>query len=63
MSKVTIKFKDPDVAHEIIRGAHPRSEPQQERFSEKYFEFGEYGRIEIDTKTLAARLLPRAEWK
>lgn len=63
MSKVHIKFKDPDVCWEIIRAAHPRSEQKQEEFSDKYFEFGEYGRIEIDTKTLAARLLPIADWK
>jgi hypothetical protein len=63
MSKVIIKFKDPDVAHEITRGAHPVSEIAREKFSQKYFEWGEYGRIQIDTKTLAARLLPRSEWK
>lgn len=61
--KVVIKFKDPDVAHQLIKAAHPRSERKQEEFSNRYFEFGEYGRIEIDGGTLATRLLPRKEWK
>jgi hypothetical protein len=61
--KVRIKFKDPDVAWQIIKGAYPRSESKREAFSNEYFEHGEYGRIEIDTKTLVARLLPRREWK
>lgn len=63
MATVIIKFKDPDVAHEIIRAQHPRSESKREEFSHTYFEFGEYGQIEIDTKTLAARLLPVDDWK
>ena len=61
--KVRIKFKDPDVAWQIVRGAAPQSDSKREAFSNKYFEFGEYGQIEIDTETLAARLLPRKEWK
>lgn len=61
--KVRVQFKDPDVAWQIIRGAHPTSESKRDAFSKKYFEYGEYGRIEIDTETLAARLLPRKEWK
>ena len=61
--KVVIKFKDPDVVYQIIRGAHPRSESKQEEFSNRFFEFGEHGRIEVDTSTLATQLLPRREWK
>lgn len=58
-----IHFKDPDVADELARGAHPRSEARRDTFYETYFEHGEYGRIEIDPKTLAARLLPVTSWK
>jgi hypothetical protein len=61
--KVVIKFKSPDAIYEIIKGAYPRSERKRDEFCEEYFEYGDYGRIEVDTKTLAARLLPRSEWK
>jgi hypothetical protein len=71
--KVVIQFKNPDAIYEIINGKHPlpddeddispRMEHAREDFSEEYFEYGDYGRIEIDTETLAARLLPRKEWK
>jgi hypothetical protein len=63
MSKVIIKFKSPDAISEMMWARHPRSEDKQEKFCDEYFEYGDYGRIEIDTKTLAARLLPRSEWK
>lgn len=71
--KIQINFKDPDAIYEILEGAHPlpddenditpRMEKARDDFCAKYFEYGDYGRIEIDTKTLAARLLPRKEWK
>lgn len=71
--KVTIQFKDPDAIHEIINGKHPlpddedditpRMEKERDDFSGQYFEYGDYGIIEIDTDTLAARLVPRSEWK
>lgn len=73
MSKVVIQFKNPDAIYDIINGKHPlpddeaditpRMEQAQEEFGEEYFEYGDYGRIEIDTETLAGRLLPRKEWK
>lgn len=73
MSKVIIQFKDPDAIYDIINAKHPlpddeadvtpRMEQAQEDFADEYFEYGDYGRIEIDTETLAARLLPRSEWK
>jgi hypothetical protein len=72
MSKVIIPFKNPDAIYDIINGRHPlpedekditpRMEEAQEAFSDEYFEYGDYGRIEIDTETLTARLLPRKEW-
>lgn len=71
--KVQIQFKDPDAIYEIINGKYPlpdderditpRMEQAQEDFSEEYFEYGDYGRFEVDTETLVARLLPRKEWK
>lgn len=71
--KVIIQFKDPDAIYDIINAKHPlpddeqdvtpRMKQAQEDFSDEYFECGDYGRIEIDTDTLAARLLPRSEWK
>lgn len=70
--KAQIQFKNPDVIFDIINGKHPlpddedditpRMEKEREEFSSKYFEYGDYGRIEIDTETMAARLLPMAEW-
>lgn len=70
--KVQINFKNPDAIYEIINGKHPlpddanditpRMEQEREAFSDEYFEYGDYGRIEIDTQTLAARLMPRSEW-
>lgn len=71
--KVKIQFKDPDAIHDVISARHPlpddedditpRMEKEREAFSHEYFEFGDYGIIEIDTDTLAARLVPRKEWK
>lgn len=71
--KVQIQFKNPDVIHDIVDARHPypddedditpRMEKEREAFGKEYFEFHDYGRIEIDTETLAVRLLPRKEWK
>lgn len=71
--KVQIQFKNPDMIFEIINGKHPlpddedditpRMENDREAFSKEYFEFGDYGRFEIDTGTMAARLVPRSEWQ
>jgi hypothetical protein len=61
--KIVINFKSPDAIYEIMMARHPRSEDKQEKFCDEYFMYGDYGRVEIDTKTLTARLLPRSEWK
>ena len=73
MSKVIIKFKDPDAIYDIINAKHPlpddedditpRMERTRETFCDKYFEYGDYGQIEIDPDTMTARLLPRSEWE
>lgn len=73
MSKFQIQFKDPDAIYEITNSRHPlpededditpRMEKEREAFDDKYFEYGDYGVIEIDAETLACRLVPRKEWK
>jgi len=71
--KHQIFFKDPDLIFELIQAKHPTPEDDgdmtaniekaQEAYSDEFFEYGDYGRIEIDAETLACRLLPRREWK
>jgi hypothetical protein len=71
--KVRIHFKDPDAIYEILNGKHPlpddedeitpKMEKDRDKFCDQYFEYGDYGRIEIDTETMAGRLIPRKEWK
>lgn len=73
MRKIQIQFKDPDAIFDIISARHPfpededditpRMEKEREAFGDEYFEYGDYGVIEIDAETLACRLVPRAEWK
>lgn len=73
MRKIQIKFKDPDVIYDITNARHPRPDdedditPRMEKeraeFESKYFEYGDYGVIEIDPDTIACRLVPRKEWK
>lgn len=71
MSKYIIQFKDPDLIHELTNARHPlpadegditpKMEKQRENFQDLYFEYGDYGWIEIDAETLACRLLTRKE--
>lgn len=56
--KNRIQIKQPDL--ELPR--HWTDE-EREAFHEKYAEFGEYYIIELDTRTLECRLLPKSEWK
>ena len=73
MSKFQVHFKDPDLIYEIVRARHPfpedeeditpRMERERDEFSAMYFEYGDYGRFEVDAKTLECRLIPRKEWK
>jgi hypothetical protein len=70
---IKIQFKNPDAIWEIVNAKHPypdneddvtpRMEKEREDFSETYFEYGDYGAIEINPETLECRLLPRKEWK
>lgn len=71
MSKHVIQFKDPDLIWELTNAKHPmpadedditpRMEREREEFSDLYFEYGDYGWIEIDSETLACRLLTKQE--
>lgn len=70
---IRIQFKDPDAIYYVINARHPlpddedditpRMEKEREEFSDQYFEYGDYGMIEIEPTTMAVRLLPRSEWK
>jgi hypothetical protein len=72
MSKIKIQFKDPDAIYEILSARHPlpededditpRMEREREEICDAYFEYGDYGVVEIDTDTMTGRLLPRSEW-
>lgn len=71
--KMKIRFKDPDAIYDFLNAKHPlpddedditpRMEKEREDFSDQYFEYGDYGCIEIDSDTMTGRLLPRKEWK
>jgi hypothetical protein len=71
--KIHIQFKDPDAISDIIDDRlpypddagdiTPNMEIAREKFSSNYFEYWDYGVIEIDSKTLECRLLPRKEWR
>ena len=73
MSKIQIQFKNPDAIYEITNARHPlpededditpRMEKEREAFGDEYFEYGDYGVIEIDAASMACRLVPRKEWK
>ena len=70
--KIQLSFKNPDAIYEITNGKHPlpddsdditpRLEKAREVFQDKFFEYGDYGVIEVDTETMACRLLPKKEW-
>jgi hypothetical protein len=73
MSKIQIQFKDPDAIWEIINAKHPlpddeddvtpRMEKEREAFSSEFFEYGDYGVVEIDAATMECKILPRKDWK
>jgi hypothetical protein len=73
MSKIQIQFKNPDAIWEIINAKHPlpddeddvtpRMEKEREEFSSEFFEYGDYGVIEIDPVTMECKILPRKDWK
>ncbi len=73
MSKIQIQFKNPDAIWEMVNAKHPlpddedditpRMEKEREELLDKYFQYGDYGVIEIDPATMECKLLPRKEWK
>lgn len=66
--KLRVKFKDPDLIGEYLDQAvpgdydDPKVEAARDKLSRKYFEFGDYGGIEIDTEKGTGRLLTVKEW-
>lgn len=65
--KIQLRFKNPDAIHDIgrdqVKGRSAAADEKRDEFYDTYFEHGDYGRIEVDTKTLACRLLPVSEWE
>ena len=63
MSKIRIEFKDPDALWDIQEARYPGDDDDpkvrkaREKFRREYTEFGDYGAIEIDPKTLKATLV------
>lgn len=65
-----IQFKDPDTIYDIIKCRFPKDDEdmtpkelmKREKFLEDYFEFGDYGMIDIDPTSLKGYLLPKSEW-
>jgi hypothetical protein len=70
---IKIRFKNPDAICDILNARHPlpddeaditlKMEQEREDFVDEYFEYGDYGCIEVDPATMTARLLPVREWK
>ena len=58
-AKIRISFKSPDAIYEILANL---PDDQAEKFSNEYFEFGDYGMFEFDAKTLTAKLVPIEDW-
>lgn len=59
--KLQLELKDPDALHKIA--SQFRSEKKRSQFYDTYAELGDYFRIELDTKTLEARLIELKDWK
>ena len=71
--KLSIRFKDPDLIGEYLDAKFPphagedertaRQETAMRKHADLYFEFGDYGGMQIDTETGEGRLLKRTEWE
>lgn len=61
--KINVYLKDPDALHEAIREARRKGsdvdEPQINRIAAKWFKYGEYLTVELDTETETCVLVPR----
>lgn len=65
--KLRIKFKDPDLISyylcaECGNGDDAKTDQKREKLADKFFEFGDYGAVEIDTANGTGRLVPIKEW-
>lgn len=65
--KLQVKFKDPDLISEYIDSVVPYKDSaacdaKRKKVADKYFEFGDYGALEVDTETGLGRLVPIKEW-
>ena len=70
--KLTIRFKDPDLIYDYICAQAPfvdrykptaKEEKARAKLAEEFFEFGDYGCVEIDTVKGTGRLVPRKKWR
>jgi hypothetical protein len=65
--KLRITFKNPDLISEYIDSVVPyedsaKCDRAREKVADKFFEFGDYGAVEIDTEAGTGRLVPIKEW-
>jgi hypothetical protein len=60
MAKFIVSFKDPDTVGYCTREAKlsPADQKKADRIAKKFFEYGEYAHIEIDTDKGTATLIP-----
>lgn len=58
---LNVRVKDPDLIYEYVRKA-ARSEKERQKLYDEFFEFGDYGMLELDTKTEKWRWLPLDDW-
>lgn len=56
-----VPFKDPDLIHEYVRKS-VRSEKARTEMYDTYFEHGDYGLIELDTKAGTFKFVPLEDW-
>jgi hypothetical protein len=56
--KIQITFKNPDAIDEAFRLLEPDDADEAREVAEKWFEYGEYVTIELDTKKGTAEVVP-----
>ena len=70
--KLTIRFKNPGLIGDYLCDQVPfaddyeptaKEEKAREKLADKFFEYGDYGCVEIDTDEGTGRLVPRKEWR
>lgn len=68
MSKIQLYVKNPDAIHRIIcdnvgDGDDEKADERRDQFADKYFEYGDYMMVEVDTKTMRGEIIERKRWK